>query len=159
MGFAPEYSALVLAENFEDAKRLFYEPLMAIHHAHLVMLARQGIVGEAEARALRDGLAGIDGGAVLAASYDGRVEDLFCYVNELLVAAVGVDVAGRLHTARSRNDIDMTMYRMRQRKYLLELYQANCRTRPRVVVPGGARGGATGGRRDDRRKARGGVAL
>src|SRR5213078_433094 len=29
------------------------------------------------------------------------------------------DAAGRLHTARSRNDIDMTMYRMQQRQLIL----------------------------------------
>jgi argininosuccinate lyase len=33
-------------------------------------------------------------------------------------------VAGRLHTARSRNDIDMTMYRMRQRGFILDLLEA-----------------------------------
>jgi argininosuccinate lyase len=33
-------------------------------------------------------------------------------------------VAGRLHTARSRNDIDMTMYRMRQREFVAVL--ASC---------------------------------
>src|SRR5262249_6041354 len=31
---------------------------------------------------------------------------------------------GRLHTARSRNDIDMTMYRMRQRELILALSAA-----------------------------------
>ena len=33
-------------------------------------------------------------------------------------------MAGRLHTARSRNDIDMTMYRMRQREFILGLLAA-----------------------------------
>ena len=31
MRFAPEYVANVLNENFEDAKRLFLAPLLAIH--------------------------------------------------------------------------------------------------------------------------------
>ena len=48
--------------------------------------------------------------------YDGTCEDLFFYVERLIVEACGDDAAGRLHTARSRNDIDMTMYRMRQRR-------------------------------------------
>ena len=39
--------------------------------------------------------------------------------------ACGEDVAGRLHTARSRNDIDMTMYRMRQRGLVLDLLGAS----------------------------------
>ena len=45
MRFAPEYIKYVLNENFEDAKRLFLAPLMAIHYAHLVMLADRRIVG------------------------------------------------------------------------------------------------------------------
>ncbi len=40
MTFAPEYVKFVLNENFEDAKAQFLAPLMAIHYAHLVMLAR-----------------------------------------------------------------------------------------------------------------------
>ena len=38
MAFSPDYVRIVLNENFEDAKALFLEPLMAIHYAHLVML-------------------------------------------------------------------------------------------------------------------------
>ena len=44
MRFAPEYVSNVLTDNFEDAKALLLTPLMAIHHAHLVMLTEQGIV-------------------------------------------------------------------------------------------------------------------
>ena len=43
----------------------------------------------------------------------------------LIEQACGEDVAGRLHTARSRNDIDMTMYRMRQREFILALYEGD----------------------------------
>ena len=59
MKFAPEYVTYVLNENFEDAKALFLSPLMAIHYAHLVMLAAQGIVSPADARALREALDGV----------------------------------------------------------------------------------------------------
>ena len=59
MKFAPEYVTHVLNENFEDAKELLLSPLMAINYAHLVMLAEQGIISAAEARALRDALDGI----------------------------------------------------------------------------------------------------
>src|SRR6185436_19783833 len=54
----------------------------------------------------------------------GSYEDLFFYVERLIVETCGEDVAGRLHTARSRNDIDMTMYRMRQREFILGLAAA-----------------------------------
>jgi argininosuccinate lyase len=123
MRFAPEYIACVLNENFEDAKRLFLSPLIAIHYAHLVMLSATGIVGPVDARRLRDALDGISTEDVKRVAYDGTYEDLFFYVERLLVQACGEDVAGRLHTARSRNDIDMTMYRMRQREFILSLYE------------------------------------
>ncbi|MBI2835493.1 MAG: argininosuccinate lyase [Acidobacteria bacterium] len=119
MPFAPEYVKYVLNENFEDAKTLFLSPLMAIHYAHLAMLARQGIVSRPDARRLRDALDSISESDVRAAAFDAGFEDLFCYLESLLAKTCGDDVAGRLHTARSRNDVDMTMYRMRQREFIL----------------------------------------
>ncbi len=133
MPFAPEYITHVLRENFEDAKALFLSPLMSIHYAHLVMLVRQGIVSREDARAIRQALDGIDVAKVRTATFDGSVEDLFFYVERLIVTACGEDRAGRLHTARSRNDIDMTMYRMRLRGYLLDLLGAVVETR-RVLI-------------------------
>ena len=124
MRFAPEYIACVLNDNFEDAKAELLGPLMAIQYAHLVMLATRGIVSAAEARALRDALDSISQDEVRAVVYDGTYEDLFFYLERLVIARCGEDVAGRLHTARSRNDIDMTMYRIRQREWLLRLCHA-----------------------------------
>ncbi len=133
MKFAPEYVRLVLNENFEDAKSQFLSPLMAIHRAHLVMLAEQGIVSPGEARAIRDALNGIDPAQVRCVQYDGTYEDLFFYVERLIAAGCGEDTAGRLHTARSRNDIDMTMYRMQQRRMILALVDGTTRLR-RVLL-------------------------
>jgi argininosuccinate lyase len=117
----PTYVRLVLNQNFEDAKAQFLAPLMAIHYAHLVMLTECGIVDRRDAAALRAGLRQIPLDEVRGADYDAACEDLFFYVQRLIVEACGDDVAGRLHTARSRNDIDMTMYRMRQRGMILDL--------------------------------------
>jgi argininosuccinate lyase len=121
MTFAPEYVAFVLHANFEDAKAQFLAPLMAIHYAHLVMLAETGIVARSEAARIRDALASVSLDDVRAAGYDGKCEDLFFYVERLIASHCGEDCAGRLHTARSRNDIDMTMYRMQQREKILDL--------------------------------------
>ena len=124
MRFAPEYIACVLNDNFEDAKAELLSPLMAIQYAHLVMLAGRGIVSRTDAHTIREALDGILQSDIREVRYDGTYEDLFFYIERLIVAACGEDVAGRLHTARSRNDIDMTMYRMRQRECLLGLIGA-----------------------------------
>src|SRR5258708_7616575 len=124
MKFAPEYITYVLNENFEDAKALLLSPMMAINYAHLVMLADRGIVSAADAHTLRAALDGVSQDVIREVKYDGSYEDLFFYVESLVIQACGEDVAGRLHTARSRNDIDMTMYRMRQREFVLGLLTA-----------------------------------
>jgi len=124
MEFAPEYVTCVLNENFEDAKAQLLSPMMAINYAHLVMLAAQGIIPPGEARTLRDALDSVSQDAIRQVTYDGTYEDLFFYIERLVIRACCDDVAGRLHTARSRNDIDMTMYRMRQRELVLGLLAA-----------------------------------
>ena len=133
MGFDPEYVSQVLTDNFEDAKTLFLSPLMAIHYAHLVMLVDRGIVARDAARVIRDALDAISESDVRRTPYDGTCEDLFFYVERLLVNACGEDVAGRLHTARSRNDIDMTMYRMRQREFVLRLTDVSLELRAALM--------------------------
>jgi argininosuccinate lyase len=134
MTFSPDYVRLVLRENFDDARRLLLDPLLAVHEAHLVMLAEQGIVSRDDARVIRDGLAGLDVEALRQAPFDGSVEDLFFHVDRLLARASGAEPAGRLHTARSRNDIDMTMYRMRLREYLLVLTDQVLALRQRLLA-------------------------
>jgi argininosuccinate lyase len=129
MGFAPEYITYVLNENFEDAKEMFLSPLMAIHRAHLVMLAVQGIVTQDDAHRIRQGLDAVSREDLRRATFDGSCEDLFFYVDRLIAGACGEEAAGRLHTARSRNDIDMTMYRMRQRELILTLIEATLELR------------------------------
>ena len=114
----------VLNENFEDAKTNFLSPLMALHYAHLVMLSVQGIVSPGDAHAIRIALDSVNEAEVRQVKYDGTYEDLFFYIDRLIIAACGADIAGRLHTARSRNDIAMTTYRMRQRESLLQLTAA-----------------------------------
>jgi len=131
--FDPEYVRLVLDENFEDAKVQFLSPLMAIHYAHLVMLAEQKIISREDAHTIRTALDAIDVDEVRRVRYDGTYEDLFFYLDRRIASVAGDDAAGRLHTARSRNDIDMTMYRMRQRELLLAIAEGTLALR-RVLL-------------------------
>ena len=80
--------------------------------AHVAMLASRGIVSEADARSIDDGLREI------AAEYerdgvpeDWDLEDIHMTVESRLTEIVG-PAAGRLHTARSRNDQVATDFRM-----------------------------------------------
>ena len=121
---APAYTENVLADIYDDAKWLFLDALLEVDYAHAVMLAERDILAREEARALFAALDDLDREQIRASAYDGRYEDLFFYIESQLVAACGEGIAGRLHTARSRNDIDVTIYRMRLRRDALAVTRA-----------------------------------
>src|SRR5579871_2871338 len=115
------YAETVLGPNFEDAKKYFLDSLLEIHYAHTRMLRKQAILTPEEERQLLSALDGLDRGQIDAARYDGSCEDLFFFIERLLEQACGREVAGKMHTARSRNDIAITLYRMTARRELLKL--------------------------------------
>jgi argininosuccinate lyase len=72
--------------------------------AHLAMLARQGIIEAADAEAIASGLAQVKGEIEAGSfSFKRALEDIHMNVESRLAEIVG-PAAGRLHTARSRND-------------------------------------------------------
>jgi len=81
--------------------------------AHAEMLARQGIIPQADGEAIRVGLLGIladlESGAL---EIDPGAEDIHTFVEAELIARIG-DAGKRLHTGRSRNDqvaTDLRLY-------------------------------------------------
>ncbi len=92
-------------------KRLWRQDVAA-SRAHVAMLGRQGIVSEADAATIAEGLDRV------AADYaangvpdDLALEDIHMLTEARLADVVG-SVAGRLHTARSRNDQVATDFRL-----------------------------------------------
>ena len=92
-------------------KRLWRQDIAA-SKAHAAMLRDQGIISEADAAAILDGLDQI------AAEYDRdgvservELEDIHMTVEHRLSELIGA-AAGRLHTARSRNDQVATDFRL-----------------------------------------------
>ena len=65
--------------------------------------------------------------------YDGRSEDLFFFVEEALAQICGRTIAGVMHTARSRNDIDITLYRMCLRSEILDIVGNLCAAREVLI--------------------------
>ncbi len=81
--------------------------------AHAAMLASKGIISQADADQLIDGLenilSDIDSGSL---TIDMECEDIHMFVEQVLTQRLG-DVGKKLHTARSRNDqvaLDIRMY-------------------------------------------------
>ncbi|MCK0168342.1 argininosuccinate lyase [Jannaschia sp. S6380] len=108
----PVYRETVLAPLFDGVKAHYADGMDAIDRAHLVMLVETGILsrddGRAIAGALRDIAATTDRDAL---TYTGAHEDWFFLVEAELRGRLG-DLGGALHTARSRNDMDHTLFKM-----------------------------------------------
>ncbi len=87
-----------------DFDRRLYAEDIAGSIAHVTMLAKQGIVSQENAEAIADGLrqvqAEIEAGGF---PFDRALEDIHMNIEARLAALIG-PAAGRLHTARSRND-------------------------------------------------------
>jgi argininosuccinate lyase len=72
--------------------------------AHVAMLARQGVIEAADAEAIAKGLAEVKGEIEAGTfAFSRALEDIHMNVERRLAEIVG-PAAGRLHTARSRND-------------------------------------------------------
>lgn len=108
----PVYRDTVLAPLFEGVKSHYAPGMAAINRAHLVMLAETGILGVADARAIAGALRDIEAEVDVAAlHYTGAHEDYFFLVEAELKTRLG-DLGGALHTARSRNDMDHTLFKL-----------------------------------------------
>ena len=109
----PVYKETVLRPLFDGAKTHHVDGFRRIDRAHLVMLVETGIVEKAQAAKIAAALEAIDREIDPSAlEYTGEVEDYFFLIEKELKARIGVDIAGRLHTARSRNDIDHTLFKL-----------------------------------------------
>ncbi|PCJ76683.1 MAG: argininosuccinate lyase [Rhodobacteraceae bacterium] len=109
----PTYKDTVLAPLFEGAKAHFVDAVRAINQAHLVMLVETGIVQPKDAQRIASALRDIDEQLDIdALEYTGEFEDYFFLVEAELKSRLGPDLAGALHTARSRNDMDHTVFKI-----------------------------------------------
>ena len=127
--------------------RRLYRQDIAGSIAHARMLGKQGIITQDEALKIEDGLEQIrkeieDG----VFPWRPELEDIHMNVERRLHETIGAETAGKLHTARSRNDqisLDMRLY-LREaiqdtiagirglQRALLDLAEAN----PGLIVPG-----------------------
>ncbi len=110
------YKETVLAPLFEGVKTNYAEGMAAINKAHLVMLAETKILSSDQARKIAKALHEIDTQLSVAdLEYTGEHEDYFFVIEAALRDKLG-DLGGMLHTARSRNDMDHTLFKMALRE-------------------------------------------
>ncbi|MBW7921099.1 MAG: argininosuccinate lyase [Rubellimicrobium sp.] len=135
----PVYRDTVLAPLFDNARDDHAEGFRRIDRAHLVMLAETGILPPGVAATIARALVEIDTQIDPASlTYTGEVEDYFFLREAELKARTGPDIGGRLHTARSRNDIDHTLFKIAL-KARIDGALADCRSLLAALIDTGER--------------------
>lgn len=115
------YVRHVLQPSFNRQQLRCLKPILSIHRAHALMLGKQNIIPLKQAQALLESLDRLDMEHYSSCSYDTQFEDLYFMLEHALIEDLGPDVAGNVHIAFSRNDMDATMFRMSLREDVLEL--------------------------------------
>lgn len=109
----PVYKETVLAPLFEGAKAHFVDAIRSINRAHLVMLMETRVLDAPISAAIAKALSDIDDAIdIPSLTYTGEYEDYFFMVEAELKKRLGPDQGGMLHTARSRNDMDHTVFKL-----------------------------------------------
>ncbi|MDQ2138714.1 argininosuccinate lyase [Alcaligenaceae bacterium B3P038] len=114
--FGPRTTRPFFANNFDL--------LTQINFAHLIMLEKQGILDSEKSCLLAQALIEMHTDGPDAVELDPAREEAYFNYEAHLIKKVGHDLGGRLHTARSRNDIGATNDRIRARDFTVKI--VNC---------------------------------
>ena len=129
---SPDEVMEAINASIDFDRRLYAEDIKG-SIAHVTMLAKQGIVSQDDADAIVDGLSRVQ--AEIEAGgfpFDRALEDIHMNIEARLAALIG-PAAGRLHTARSRNDQVATDLRLWLRARLDQADEA-CRALQAALI-------------------------
>lgn len=99
-----------------------FKEMILLNKAHAVMLMEAQIIEKQAAALILEGLDRV-WRELKRDDLDGAYEELYFNVQKSLFDRIGIEVGGKLHTGRSRNDIYATLTRMEVRRSLWEVMQ------------------------------------
>lgn len=103
--------------------------LTHVNKAHLLMLHKSGLITPVISKKLAHGLKQMEVDGPSAVELDPAKEDPYFNYEAKLMSITGRDIGGRLHMARSRNDMGATIDRIRARDVVLDTLEAIVRVR------------------------------
>lgn len=118
----PVYSRHVLQPAYDDARTYLFEPMLAAHEAHALMLGECDVISQENVRAIVQAVGYLRSRGPDVLHYQAGVEDLFFRVERQIIDLAGADFGGNLQLARSRNDLGQALLRMAFRRRILDLY-------------------------------------
>lgn len=130
---APEITQYLYGARISEDRDSSFGYMTAVNQAHVVMLARQGIIKPDTARSLLNAIDDIVRGGAANLPLDDEREDLFFNYEHAVILRTNATTGGQMHTGRSRNDLGATITRMRCRDVLISLLTATLELRSALL--------------------------
>ena len=108
---------------------ILFENHLWIHKAHVSMLAEEGAIPKDQAVVILSALMDLSSEKV---KIDYRLGDVYTNTERHLIGQIG-DVAGAMHTGRSRNDLSATASRMMARTWLIQVIDEALRLQEALI--------------------------
>jgi argininosuccinate lyase len=99
-----------------------FKEMILLNKAHAIMLLEAQIIERNAAAMILEGLDRVLR-ELKREDLEGAYEELYFNVQKFLFDSIGIEIGGKLHTGRSRNDIYATLTRMEVRRSLWETMQ------------------------------------
>ena len=122
---------------FDLQKVYYYRVFIEVTKAHVIMLREQDLMTEEECSVILSTMLDLEKLPIEESEYNPAYEDLFFMFEKELENRVGSDLAGKVHTARSRNDICVGEFRMVLREQLVDLGEKLNRFRESLLYVAG----------------------
>jgi argininosuccinate lyase len=120
---AQEVCDHIYSPRLADFRTLFGY-MSDLNQAHVLMLARCALISPQAARTLAAGLIRMEVEGPDTVELDPQREDAYFNYEAHLIKLIGTDAGGRMHIARSRNDLSAALDRLRARDLLLDAGRA-----------------------------------
>jgi argininosuccinate lyase len=108
----------ILKPTYDFTKKNFFQYIIEINIAHVLMLVKQQILTTNQAKPLLEASTDLLRSGYIK-EYNPTFEDLFFMLEDELSHRIGEDLVGNMHIAFSRNDMDATMFRMLWREKII----------------------------------------
>ncbi|MFX1477926.1 MAG: lyase family protein, partial [Promethearchaeota archaeon] len=118
LGTPLEYDALEFVSSLKEDVWLFEEDIIGTQ-VHDIMLYEQKILSETEIKTILPALEKVkkqikNGNITLEKNF----EDIHHFIEQVVIDEIGIDIGGKMHTGRSRNDQIAVDLRLKIRKEL-----------------------------------------
>lgn len=118
---APEVIEHIFGPRLLQSAARDFDHMLQINRAHVLMLGERRLLSTPVVGRILHGLAEVAAKGAQGLEMDPALEELYYNMEAALARIIGADAAGRMHLARSRNDLYATISRMEAREVLLDL--------------------------------------